>query len=95
MNGSIFVDTNVFVYSRDASKLDKQTRAAEWVSHLWKNGTGRLSVQVLAEFYAVVTGKLKPRMETAGAREEVEDLKTLLRCRNKLHLPPFPWHNPG
>jgi predicted nucleic acid-binding protein len=74
MNGSIFVDTNVLVYGRDASKLDKQTRAAEWISHLWKNGTGRLSVQVLAEFYAVVTGKLKPGMETAGAREEVQDL---------------------
>ena len=74
MNGSIFVDTNVLVYSRDASKLDKQTQAAEWISHLWKTGTGRLSVQVLAEFYAVVTGKLKPGMEIAKAREDVEDL---------------------
>ncbi len=27
MNGRIFVDTNVLVYSRDASKLDKQTQA--------------------------------------------------------------------
>jgi predicted nucleic acid-binding protein len=29
MNGSIFVDTNVLVYTRDASKPDKQTQAAE------------------------------------------------------------------
>jgi len=76
MSGSIFVDTNVLVYTRDASKLDKQTQAAEWVSHLWKNGTGRLSMQVITEFYAVVTGKLKPGMEAASAREDVEDLFT-------------------
>jgi len=74
MNGNIFVDTNVLVYSRDTSKLVKQTRAAEWIFHLWETGTGRLSVQVLAEYYAVVTGKLKPGMETASAREDVEDL---------------------
>jgi predicted nucleic acid-binding protein len=76
MNGSIFVDTNVLVYSRDASKPDKQTQAAEWISYLWKTGNGRLSLQVLAEFYAVVTGKLKPGMEVATAREDVEDLFT-------------------
>jgi hypothetical protein len=28
MNGSIFVDTNVLVYTRDASRADKQMRAA-------------------------------------------------------------------
>lgn len=74
MNGNVFVDTNVLVYSRDASKPDKQTRASEWISHLWKSGTGRLSVQVTAEYYAVVTGKLKPGMEIAHARQDVEDL---------------------
>jgi len=74
MNGDIFVDTNVLVYSRDASNIDKQTLASEWISHLWKSGTGRLSLQVIAEYYAVVTGKLKPGMEIASAREDVEDL---------------------
>ena len=74
MNGNIFVDTNILVYSRDTSKLDKQARAAEWISHLWETGTGRLSVQVIAEYYAIVTGKLKPGMEAASAREDVEDL---------------------
>ncbi len=74
MNGDIFVDTNVLVYSRDASRIDKQTLASGWISHLWKSGTGRLSVQVIIEYYAVVTGKLKPGMEIASAREDVEDL---------------------
>jgi predicted nucleic acid-binding protein len=31
-------------------------------------------VQVIAEYYAVVTGKLKPGMEIASARKDVEDL---------------------
>jgi predicted nucleic acid-binding protein len=57
-------------------KPDKQTQAAEWISHLWKTGNGRLSLQVLAESYAVVTGKLKPGMEAGNAREDVEDLFT-------------------
>jgi len=74
MNGNIFVDTNILVYSRDASKRDKQTRADEWISHLWKTGTGRLSVQVITEYYAVVTGKLKPGMDAAIARKDVKDL---------------------
>ena len=74
MNGRIFVDTNVLVYTRDAAQVDKQLRAAEWISHLWKAGNGRLSLQVLAEFYAVVTRKLKPGMEVASARKDVEDL---------------------
>lgn len=74
MNGSIFVDTNVLVYARDAAKPDKQNQAAEWISHIWESGNGRLSLQVLAEFYAVVTGKLKPGMEVANARQDVEDL---------------------
>lgn len=74
MNGKVFVDTNVLVYCRDTSRLDKQTQAFEWMSYLWKTGTGRLSVQVLSEFYAVVTGKLKPGMEVVDARKDVEDL---------------------
>ena len=76
MNGSIFIDTNVLLYSRDASKLEKQAQAAEWVSHLWKSGTGRLSMQVISEYYAVVTGKIKPGMEAARAREDIVDLFT-------------------
>lgn len=74
MSGNTFVDTNVLVYSRDASKRDKQILAAEWISHLWRTGTGRLSMQVVNEFYAVVTGMLKSGLAVASAREDVEDL---------------------
>ena len=76
MNDNTFVDTNVLVYSRDASKRSKQVQAAEWMSHLWRTGNGRLSMQVVNEYYAVVTGKLKPGLDVSNAREDVEDLLT-------------------
>jgi predicted nucleic acid-binding protein len=74
MSANIFVDTNVLVYARDASKLEKQAQAAEWMGYLWNLGNGRLSMQVITEYYSVVTLKLKPGMESTRAREDVEDL---------------------
>ena len=58
MIGPVFVDTNVLVYARDASEPGKQARAMLWLEHLWRERTGRLSVQVLQEFYHTVTGRL-------------------------------------
>ena len=74
MSVNVFVDTNVLVYTRDASKLEKQAQAAEWMDYLWSVGNGRLSMQVIAEYYSVVTTKLKPGMELTTAREDIEDL---------------------
>ncbi|HUP00829.1 MAG TPA: PIN domain-containing protein, partial [Gemmatimonadota bacterium] len=42
--------------------------------HLWRSGKGRLSYQVLHEFYVTVTDKLVPGMERAAARQDVRDL---------------------
>jgi predicted nucleic acid-binding protein len=70
----VFVDTNVLVYARDASEPEKQPQAAAWVEHLWKTGTGRLSFQVLREYYATTTRKLKPGLEPEQARADVRDL---------------------
>lgn len=47
MAGNVFVDTNILVYCRDASELEKQRRAAAWMAHLWTTKCGRLSYQVL------------------------------------------------
>lgn len=66
-----FVDTNVLVYARDRAFPKRQKRAAQWLAHLWENGTGRLSTQVLSEFYVTVTRKLTPGLPPAGARREV------------------------
>jgi predicted nucleic acid-binding protein len=74
MNGRVFVDTNILVYSRDASEPEKQRQAMAWMSHLWKSRTGRLSFQVLQEYYSTVTGKLQPGMEPKDARDDVQAL---------------------
>ena len=51
MAASVFVDANVIVYSRDASEPEKQKQAMSWMDYLWRTRSGRLSFQVLQEFY--------------------------------------------
>src|SRR5262249_5385557 len=70
----VFVDTNVFVYRRDAGYPAKQTVAADWISRLWRERTGRTSMQVVSEYYVTLTRKLVPRIDAADAWGDVEDL---------------------
>ena len=70
----VFVDTNVLVYARDASEPEKQPPAAAWVEHLWRTRTARLSYQVLQEYYATMTRKLRPGLAAEQARADVRDL---------------------
>lgn len=74
MTVTLFVDTNVLVYSRDSRDADKQERAHEWLDFLWEARRGRLSQQVLQEYYATVTRKLKPGLSPAEARDDVRAL---------------------
>ncbi len=71
----IFVDTNVLVYSRDSSAGTRRERANSWLEHLWRTRDGRLSTQVLHEYYVVVTRKLHPGLPSADAREDVRALQ--------------------
>ena len=71
---SVFVDTNVLVYARDASEPDKQPVAMNWLEALWSTRAGRLSVQVLQEYYVTVTAKLDPGLEPREARADVRRL---------------------
>lgn len=70
----VFVDTNVLVYTRDASDAEKQATAAAWMEHLWTSTGGRLSVQVLQEYYVTMTRKLDPGLPAEEARQDVRDL---------------------
>jgi len=74
MTAPVFVDANVIVYSRDSRDPAKQERAAAWLRHLWDSGEGRLSAQVLHEYYVTVTRKLRPGMAVAEARADVRAL---------------------
>jgi len=69
-----FVDANVLVYSFDESDPVKQRRAADVMRVLWESHSGRLSHQVLQEFYVTVTRKLNPPLPRDRAREEIRDL---------------------
>ncbi|PYY06142.1 MAG: VapC toxin family PIN domain ribonuclease [Acidobacteria bacterium] len=72
MTAPIFVDTNVFIYALDDADLKKRDAARAWRAELWKSRRGRISFQVLQEFYVKVTQKW-PRARQ-GAQSEVRDL---------------------
>ncbi len=74
MSVPTFVDSNVLVYARDASEPEKQPRAKAWMRHLWATQQGRLSQQVLHEFYVTVTRKLDPGLDPWAARQDVRAL---------------------
>jgi hypothetical protein len=60
MTALFFVDSNVLIYRYDAAAPAKQSRANLWMDYLWHSRRGRLSIQVLQEFYVNVTQKVKP-----------------------------------
>jgi predicted nucleic acid-binding protein len=68
---AVFVDTNVLIYSEDGRVPEKQAQALAWLRVLWQRRAGRLSNQVLNEFYTNVTRKIKPPMQPGDARAEV------------------------
>ena len=72
MNATVFVDTNVLIYALDPTDLVKQRAAQAWRSDLWNRENGRISFQVLQEFYAKVTYKWPSARKEA--RDEVRDL---------------------
>ena len=76
MSAEVFVDSNVLVYARDTSEPEKQGKAIVWMERLWSPGAGRLSFQVLQEFYVAVTEKLKPGLDVMHARSDVRSLLT-------------------
>jgi predicted nucleic acid-binding protein len=68
----IFVDSNVFLYALDDADPGKQQAAHNWRAELWKNRRGRISFQVLNEFY-VNALRLRPSA-SEDARAEIRDL---------------------
>lgn len=74
MSVKTFVDTNILIYARDAGEPTKQPIAWHWMEVLWRRGTGRLSFQVLEEYYCHVTQKLKPGLPVEAARRDVRAL---------------------
>jgi predicted nucleic acid-binding protein len=65
MSTLVFVDTNVLIYAYDAADRLKSTRSREWLTRLWRDRSGRTSMQVLSECYANLTRKLRLPAEAA------------------------------
>jgi len=74
MSANCFVDTNILVYSRDSSDPDKQIQAKQWLTHLWQQESGRISAQIMNEYYVTVTQKLKPGLSKEQARSDLRAL---------------------
>ena len=72
MTAPVFVDSNIFLYAVDVADPHKQQIARDWRAELWKSRLGRVSFQVLNEFY-INAVRLKPSRRDE-ARAEVRDL---------------------
>jgi len=79
MSDVVFVDTNILIYAHDVDAGAKRSRAAEKLRQLWESGAGRLSVQVLQEFYVNVTQKLATPVARSTAREVVSSYGAWIR----------------
>jgi predicted nucleic acid-binding protein len=89
MSGPVFVDTNVLIYAFDDFDPKKQRAARAWRAELWRTHTGRISFQVLQEFYAKVTQKLPAAREEA--RAEVRDLTAWRPLAVSAELVEYAW----
>ena len=67
----VFVDTNVLLYGVDDLNPAKRDQARAWLAVCWERRCGRLSTQVLNEFYSNVRKKFKSALSAGAARAEV------------------------
>jgi predicted nucleic acid-binding protein len=66
-----FVDSNILVYAYDIDAGVKRTHAGNLIRELLEAGSGRVSAQVLQEFYVTSTQKLRNPLHRQKAREIV------------------------
>jgi predicted nucleic acid-binding protein len=67
----VFIDTNVLLYAFDDKDVAKQQRARQWIGQCWVRRCGRLSTQVLNEFYANARKRFATAISAGDARAEV------------------------
>jgi predicted nucleic acid-binding protein len=72
---TVFVDTNILVYAEDTRVPEKQRRCQEWLKALWASRRGRLSTQVLNEYYVAATRKLPKPLTQGDARAKVRRMQ--------------------
>lgn len=70
MSVPAFLDTNVLVYADDRSVPEKRERAQTLIRQVVRDSSGRISMQVLQEYFSVATRKLG--IDAAASRRRVE-----------------------
>ena len=71
MTARSFMDTNVLVYAYDRRDISKRSQARELLTTGIEDETAVISVQVLGEFFTVVTQRIQNPLSTEEAREAV------------------------
>jgi predicted nucleic acid-binding protein len=64
----VFVDTHVMLRADDAGDRSAQERTREWLLALWRNRAGRVSTQVLSEYYVQASRQFGLPMGDARAK---------------------------
>ncbi|HEX3070822.1 MAG TPA: PIN domain-containing protein [Thermoanaerobaculia bacterium] len=66
-----FVDTNVLLYADDRAFPLKRERAQQLIKEIASDKSGRISLQVLQEYFSAATRKLGLKAEEARRRVEI------------------------
>jgi predicted nucleic acid-binding protein len=77
MSGKIFIDSNIIVYAYDRHEPTKQAIAQTILTTAIKDESAILSVQVLGEFFVVVTRRIKNPLSAKEAEKIVHILSVL------------------
>ena len=67
----LFVDTNVLLYGVDDRDPAKREQSRAWLAACWRRRCGRISTQVLNEFYWNARKKFPSMLSAGDARAEV------------------------
>ena len=70
---AVLVDTNVLVYAHDRGEPEKQQRAIEVLDRLEATGDGRLTAQVIGEFFRATTKGPAPILTPDQAQQQVDN----------------------
>src|SRR5580704_9595853 len=85
MSGRFFLDTNIFVYSFDASSPKKAAQAQKLIRNALETGGGIVSYQVVQEFFNVALRRFSKPMSSLDAEQY---LSTTFRPLLAVHSSP-------
>ena len=71
---AVLIDTNILVYGYDRGEPARQKQAIRVLDRLNAAGSGRLSVQSLAEFFSAVTRGPSPKLTILEAIQQTDQL---------------------